>query len=288
MAYLTLLAPATAVHAISDRLDAVACTVRGEGDGRTLDQLRADIACALLLDDGTLDVTAAAVDSTTTPTAPHATNTARPEPFGRTAFSLAAIARSVRPRIYVTVPVLTLLGRADAPGTLDGTVPIDADTARELAGLATSFTRLLTHPETGRVLSIGSDTYRPPADLRHFVAVRDITCRFPGCCRPAAKTDADHTVAHADGGPTAAGNLAALCRRHHVLKHQTRFTVRQADDEGTLEWTTPTGRVHRTWPDLLPATIHRPTASEPDLGPMPAPTVIRGAGPDDDPEEPPF
>ncbi len=314
MAYLTLFAPAPAVHAIADRLDTVARTVRGDGDGRTLDQLRTDIACALLLDDGTLDLTAVAGPTDTSAAQPAATHVsrpttgpadgaapeapqstasaapfaARPAPFERTAFSLAAMARSVRPRIYVTVPVLTLLGRADAPGMLDGTVPIDADTARELAGLATSFTRLLTHPETGRILSVGSEAYRPPADLRHFVTVRDTTCRFPGCCRPAARADADHTVAHADGGPTAAGNLAALCRRHHVLKHQACFTVRQTGDDGTLEWTTPTGRVHRTRPDLVPATIHRATDGEPDLEPAPAPAVMPQIGPEDDPESPPF
>ncbi|WP_130416310.1 HNH endonuclease signature motif containing protein [Xylanimonas ulmi] len=321
MAYLTLFAPAPAVHAIADRLTLAAQTVRGRGDGRTLGQLRADVACALLLDDGTLDVRAAAirgrqsatptayatattpaagagagavrateaaritdvakststassagaasargasgvVEAVSNPLTPDAGN--RTGEYERTEFSLAAIARAIRPRIYVTVPVLTLLGRTDAPALLDGVVPIDPETARELAGLATSFTRLLTHPETGRVLAVGSEAYRPPAELRHFVKVRDTTCRFPGCTRPAATTDVDHTLAHADHGPTTAGNLAHLCRRHHVTKHQTTFTVRQTDAEGALTWTTPTGRTHTTHPAVVPATIHRPHGPEED------------------------
>ncbi|MFF2633465.1 HNH endonuclease, partial [Microbacterium sp. NPDC058021] len=36
-------------------------------------------------------------------------------------------------------------------------------------------------------------------------------------------------------------NLAHLCKRHHTLKHHTAWTVTQHPD-GTLEWTSPTGR----------------------------------------------
>jgi hypothetical protein len=303
MAWLTLFAPAVAIHAISDRLTTVSGGVRANGDGRTIAQVRADAACALLLDDGTLDLAAAAdaaiVGTAETAETAETSGTAGADAnatrragatagagaaLGRTAFSLAAYARSVRPRVYVTVPVLTLLGRADAPALLDGRTPIDADMAREMAGLATSFTRLLTHPVTGRVLSVDAESYRPPADLRHYVKVRDNACRFPGCDRPVAVGDTDHTVAYAEGGPTAVGNLATLCRRHHVLKHQTRFTVRQIDDAGTLEWATPTGRTHRTRADLVPATIHRAPESPGDLG-------NREAGPPRGPDDgggPPF
>ncbi|QAY63752.1 HNH endonuclease [Xylanimonas allomyrinae] len=292
MAYLTLCAPAPAVHAIGDRIETVGRAARADGDARTLAQLRADVACALLLDDGTLDLASAAsvaacagsrqggasgagadLDGGDAVGADDDGTRAGSEPFGRTGFSLATVARSVRPKIYVTVPVLTLLGRADEPAMLDGSVPIDPETARELAGLATSFTRLLTHPENGAVLAVGSSSYRPPADLRHYLKVRDVTCRFPGCARPASAADADHTIARADGGGTHAGNLAELCRRHHVLKHQSRFTVSQsAVGDGTLTWTTPTGRTYVTRPDPVPATVHRtpdPGDEPPDWGDPP-------------------
>jgi hypothetical protein len=86
-------------------------------------------------------------------------------------------------------------------------------------------------------------TYTVPAALRALLQARDGRCRFPGCTRPPRRTDLDHTLAWAHGGTTTAGNLAHLCRRHHVLKHQTRWQADQLPD-GTLRWTSPTGRTH--------------------------------------------
>ncbi|MEB0268075.1 HNH endonuclease, partial [Cryobacterium sp. 10I5] len=61
------------------------------------------------------------------------------------------IGAGVAAQVNVTVPVLTLLGKSEEPGYLAGYGPIDPDTARRLAAGAPSFTRLLTHPETGVV-----------------------------------------------------------------------------------------------------------------------------------------
>ncbi|HEY5221829.1 MAG TPA: hypothetical protein VIJ18_02100, partial [Microbacteriaceae bacterium] len=47
-----------------------------------------------------------------------------------------------------------------------------------LAAHAPSFTRLLTHPQTEAVLSVGRDSYRVPADLRQWLRIRDGLCRF--------------------------------------------------------------------------------------------------------------
>src|SRR6185312_15833806 len=77
--------------------------------------------------------------------------------------------RGIRPTVYVTVPAMTLLGRSGEAAVLDGYGPIDPDTARELAAAAPSFIRLLTHPETGAVLSVGKDSYRVPADLTNWL-----------------------------------------------------------------------------------------------------------------------
>jgi Domain of unknown function (DUF222) len=44
--------------------------------------------------------------------------------------------------------------------------------------------------------------YRPSAALRHRVQIRHVTCVFPGCRRPAAQCDADHTLAYDSGGKT--------------------------------------------------------------------------------------
>jgi hypothetical protein len=143
----------------------------------------------------------------------------------------------IRPTVFVTVPVLTLLGRSGEqahlePATLDGYGPIDAETARELAAHAPSFVRVLTHPETGAVLSVGKDSYRVPADLKNWLRLRDSTCRFPGCSRAAAHCDLDHTDDWALGGETRHDNLAHLCRSHHRLKHNSGWRVahKQARD----------------------------------------------------------
>ena len=36
--------------------------------------------------------------------------------------------------------------------------------------------------------------YRPSTALDEFVRIRDLTCRFPGCDRPAEYCDLDHTM----------------------------------------------------------------------------------------------
>jgi hypothetical protein len=56
--------------------------------------------------------------------------------------------------------------------------------------------------------------YRPSAPLERFVRCRDLTCRFPGCDRPAESCDVDHTVPY-PLGPTHPSNLKCLCRKHH-------------------------------------------------------------------------
>ena len=118
---------------------------------------------------------------------------------------------------------------------------MDLAYARALAGAAAGWDRVLTHPVNGGVLSV--DRYRPPESLRRRLRSRDERCRFPGCGMPARDSDLDHTLDAAFGGETSEGNLAALCRRHHVLKHQTPWHVVQLGD-GLLEWTSPTGRTY--------------------------------------------
>jgi len=286
MAWLTAHLPAPFAHAAHDRLTSTATRLRADGKARTVGQLRADVLADLLLDDGALDVGAdsmlprsdvmppdgtgstGSTGSTGKGIEPDRTGGPRPaRPVG----SLAPVARAIRPRVNVTVPVLSLLGVVDAPASLDGRVPIDAETARALCAHAPSFRRILTDPETGAVLSVGRSAYQAPADLKAVLAERDTTCRFLGCTRPVARTDLDHTVAWADGGTTDVENLAHLCRRHHVVKHQTRWRAEQQGD-GALRWTSPTGRVRHTAPEPVESTRHRapPSAAAPaDPGPPP-------------------
>ncbi|HPZ34320.1 MAG TPA: DUF222 domain-containing protein [Microbacteriaceae bacterium] len=162
---------------------------------------------------------------------------------------------SIRARVQLQVPVLSLLGHGGAPATLTGMAPVDADTARLLAGTAPGWDRVLTHPITGVVLAV--DRYTPSVELKRTLRVRDQHCRFPGCRQSAHRTDLDHTIDFALGGQTREDNLAHLCRRHHTLKHATAWSVVQQPG-GILEWTSPAG--HR-YPDIPTSSVmFRPDA----------------------------
>jgi hypothetical protein len=83
--------------------------------------------------------------------------------------------------------------------------------------------------------------YKPTPGLRHLVNIRQPTCVFPGCRRPAKQCDADHTIAYDSGGPTCLCNLAPLCRRHHRTKQAPGWALTQTTP-GAMTWTTPSGR----------------------------------------------
>jgi hypothetical protein len=89
--------------------------------------------------------------------------------------------------------------------------------------------------------------YRPSTALDEFVRIRDLTCRYPGCDRPAAHADIDHTVPY-PAGPTHPGNLKCYCRIHHLIKtFWPGWSDRQSPD-GTVVITTPTGHTYTTKP----------------------------------------
>jgi hypothetical protein len=81
--------------------------------------------------------------------------------------------------------------------------------------------------------------------IRRAVHTRDQKCRWPGeCDQPVAATEPHHVRHRADHGPTAVGNLYDLCWfHHHVLVHQKGWTI-TARPDGTLEATSPDGRVY--------------------------------------------
>lgn len=273
MAELGVQAPAVLVHGMFDRLSQMAHAVKQQSavvDQGTADERTADEGTA---DEGTADVStteehareARTVDQLRTDLLTDLVLTGTPTGHD-TADGLLG---EIEARVEVTVPVMTLMGRDDAtrqglpfvpgsvppragsvpppaeldvvppPAELDGVVPIDTATARALAGLASGWDRVLTHPISGEMLAV--DRYRPNARLRRHLRARDQRCRFPGCGIVARKCDLDHNHAAASGGATCESNLSAFCRRHHMLKHHSPWHVEQRPG-GVLEWTSPTGR----------------------------------------------
>lgn len=146
---------------------------------------------------------------------------------------------AIRGNVQITIPVLTAAGLSDEPALLAGYGPIDRDTACTLAAGAAGWDRVMSDPHSGVPLAV--DRYRPSAELRRFLRVRDERCRFPGCVQRPWRCDLDHTIDAALGGATDACNLANFCRRHHTVKHATSWTVTQVGG-GVLEWRSITGR----------------------------------------------
>ncbi len=234
--------PAVEAHAIHERITAMAREVergetaedRGAGTAtnagtepvrRRRDEIRADLLSDMLL-------------SNTPTTAGECADTG----LG-----------SVRARLQVIVTDESLFaggegGAASPPAAhaeLSGAGPLDGATARRLARAADHWELLRCEPSTGAVVSV--DRYRPSAQMRRLLGVRDEHCRFPGCRAPIWRCDLDHTIDAAKGGATATDNLAHLCRGHHMLKHHGGWQARQ-EPGGVLRWLSPSGRVYRDRP----------------------------------------
>jgi hypothetical protein len=211
------LLPAEGAALVATVLDSLAA-VKSAGEARSVDQRRADAL---------VDVFARVLS-----------DPALPEQHG------------ARPAIQVTVAASTLLGCDQQPAELAGYGPITADTARRIAADESgTWRRLLTDPATGALLDYGRSTYRPPKDLAQFVITRDRTCVFPGCRRPAHRSDLDHGTPYDAGGATDRHNLHPLCRRHHRAKHEAGWHIQRHPD-GTYTWTAPTGHHYRTRPPI--------------------------------------
>ena len=120
--------------------------------------------------------------------------------------------------IGVTIPATTLAGLDEQPGvSFDGQFTLPADLVRELATEPGAlFHRIITDP-LGHILDITELGRFPSQKLRIGIQIRDGSCRFPTCSRPAQACDLDHQLPH-PRGPTTGDNLAPLCRRHHQMK----------------------------------------------------------------------
>lgn len=275
MGWLHLYLPIAEAQAAYARITALAESLRGDGETRTLPQRRSDVAAELLLDGAVVE-----------PADMKGASTAKGGKAKQPRWG-------IRPTVFVTVPVMTLLG-GEEPGQLDGYGPIDPDTARRLAAKAPSFIRLLTHPETGIVLSMGRKRYKVPKDLRLWLKMRDGNCRKPFCNQPASVSHLDHTLAWGHGGPTVDSNLASLCASCHEMKHLTTWRVEQLGG-GVLRWTSPLGQVHITRPAVeFPGTGLAaggpgggPPGSAPSTGSPPEESPPAVTAPDPAAEEPP-
>ena len=268
MARLIAYLPAADATAAFTAIDALAGHAGVDGDTRTVDQRRADAFT---------DVFTSILDRQSTPD-----GTPLPRRHGQ------------RAAVQVTVAATTLLGLDDHPATLGSYGPVPAQVARELAQDGT-WRRVLTDPQTGQVRALGTDTYRPGADLTRTVQARDVTCTFPGCRQPATRSELDHRTPYdhqrppdpqrlADGslsGPdadpgaqTSLANLHALCKHHHQAKTKGWWKVTWDPTTGISTWTDRHGLTYARHPARVQAPpdalAHRaPPPPTPDVGDPP-------------------
>ncbi|MGF9763694.1 DUF222 domain-containing protein [Microvirga sp. 0TCS3.31] len=116
-----------------------------------------------------------------------------------------------------------------------------------------SRTKVTVKPVIDLNADLSTPAYEVPDRISEQVILRDRTCVFPWCTRPARGCDIDHVIPHdasagAEGrpqpGPTQTQNLAALCRFHHRLKTHTAWQYRMVEP-GVVEWTSPHGHHYR-------------------------------------------
>lgn len=236
MVQLPVLLGAAEGQQIFTRLTAAA-TLLPAADPRTMDQKRADLLVDAVLSGLPSD--------------------SLPELCGR------------RPGIQVIVSADTLLGCNDEPGDLAGYGPITAETARRLAAdQSGTWRRLLTDPDTGHLLDISADQYRPSQRLRNFVDARDGVCTFPTCNQPGYRCEFEHIVPYLRGGKTCRCNGALACKRHNLCKIDTGWSY-TFNADGSFTWISEDGHRYTSHP---PERWKRPDhAAEPE--PPPRQTV---------------
>ncbi len=207
--------PPDRVAEIRDRIEAITRSLRGSGETRSIDQIRADVYLDLL-----------------TGTDSH-TNTGS--------------GRGRRGVVDLHVDLDTLAEMSDTPGDLSGYGPVVADVTRRIARDHTDGEWRYTITDQGRTVATGVTQRRPTTDQRRAIQTRDRTCIFPGCRMPAIRSDLDHRIPYAQGGKTTVGTMGALCRHDHCHKHAYGWTYRRLPN-GDYRWTSPLG-----WVTIVPA-----------------------------------
>lgn len=170
-----------------------------------------------------------------------------------------------RAEVFIYLDLFTWLGLNNHAADMAGTGVIPAWLARHIAnGPNTTIRRLITDPETGQIISVGRNAYRPPAPLARLVHARDRECRVPTCHRPAQHSETDHVDDwYAHSGDTAENNLAALCTRDHHTKDLPGWSYDLDKNTGTFTVTTPTNDHYTSEPEPLHPPRADPLADDP-------------------------
>ncbi|MFB9767809.1 DUF222 domain-containing protein, partial [Nocardioides kongjuensis] len=140
--------------------------------------------------------------------------------------------------LNVHVTDTTLAGRNPVGRWEEGRSPVTTAQIREW--LRSKSTTIIVRPVIDLADHLPVTAYEIPDRHKTRVALRDHTCRFPHCTRPATRCDIDHAKPHDRGGPTCPCNLVPLCRRHHRAKTHSTWRY-ESPMPGSYVWTSPNG-----------------------------------------------
>lgn len=196
-------------QAALNHIDTLAKELRGAGETRTIDQLRADVALDLLTGTST------------------------------------SVKGSSRGVIELRTDLTTLAELNDHPADLGGYGPVIADIARRVADQAPDTEWRYTITQNGQPIGGGTTRRRPTASQRREVTTRYPTCVFPGCRMPATACDLDHITPHTQGGATHPQGLGPNCRHDHHIRHQAGWTYIRLPN-GNHQWTSPLNHTYTT------------------------------------------
>jgi hypothetical protein len=261
--------PAEAAGAAYGRVAAIAAGLKRDGDGRQIDQLRADVFVALLR--GTLKTAQPPADTSgrlvTGPVAsPDSgwtggddtvadviagtaraglTALAADQPDRREFGVLIAQAGACMTESLAALRVRWCWSDHDSPhpGVLGPSSLGPNGLGPSGPGSSGLGPNALGHGDSGHA----GPGYRVPAAMRRLIEHRDRRCCFPGCRRPVRHCDADHSIPFHRGGATCPCNIAMLCRRHHRLKQTPGWRLEHLWP-GVILWIGPTGHWKITAP----------------------------------------
>ncbi len=270
MSWLHLLMPTRTAHAIDHSLTATAKNMtERERDGRTREQIRADLATALLTREDTdhpIVTTKVFVTIPLNKLTPTAQSTVRP--------------RNTKAGTGTAPPAGLDLNR---DCLIPGQGTIDDATARQILLEAGVFTRVITDPVTGVILDMDRRSRTATAAQRAWLALTFGTCLRDGCHRLALNADIDHHCAYHGParGTTDITNLDPLCDPDHTLKDVTLLEHHRRDD-GTIQIRYPTGH-HTTNPNDAFRRLLHDKLGLPEPPAQPAATPRGSSDPSDDP-----
>jgi hypothetical protein len=220
MARLTALLPLTQGVAVYAALQSAARAITGIGvESRSRSQVMADLLVERVTGQTTASAVPVTVNLVMTDQTPFASGDSPDEPA-------------------------TILGGGTIPARLARRILTD-----ETGEAAVFLRRLYTNPTSGQLAAMDSHSRCFTSNQRHFLLIRDQTCRTPWCDAPIRH--ADHVRPAEHNGPTTVDNGQGLCEACNYTK--TAPGWRQDVDGDQIVTVTPTGHTYRSRAPALSA-----------------------------------